>query len=308
VDLGPTGGGAAPLPSSTAFALGSGGFANKATVGVAKKVDKTVRENSKVTIPMELKTKGAAYFQGEITVEFAVFGSEGKVTGALQRGNGKVGTTIQMISRNGTQAVTTSFNLMGVVNKEGVYQGTFTATEISKNAGNCSGLFKAKKVPPPSPDSDEEEKAAPKPSPSPAAAAGSSSSGGSKKKGGASDEEEEEEEERLKKAAKDAKAKAKKEEEEKAKAEAEAAAAAAEAAAASGGGEDEASAEAKRLKKEAKRLAKQKAAEEEEARLAAEAAAEAEAAAVSFEFSPAPLIFFLHFPPTHQLLCFFYCA
>ena len=161
MDLGPTGGGAAPLPSSTAFALGSGGFANKATVGVAKKVDKAVRENSKVTIPMELKTKGAAYFHGEITVEFAVFGSEGKVTGALQKGNGKVFTTIQMVSRYGTQAVTTSFNLMGVVNKEGVYQGTFTATEISKNAGTCSGLFKANKVLPPSPDSDEEEKAAP---------------------------------------------------------------------------------------------------------------------------------------------------
>ena len=61
VDLGPTGGGAGPAPSSTALALGGGGFANKTAAKAPSKVDKSVRENSKVSIEMELKTKGAAF-------------------------------------------------------------------------------------------------------------------------------------------------------------------------------------------------------------------------------------------------------
>jgi hypothetical protein len=114
VDLGPPGG---TVASSTAAALQSAGFANKPAVrGAApQKADKTVREGDKRMLRMELKPKGTAYFQGEVSTEFALFGSEGKVTGAVQRGTGKVSTTIQMVSKVGANAVTTSFNLVGVV-------------------------------------------------------------------------------------------------------------------------------------------------------------------------------------------------
>jgi len=144
VDLGPAGGQAA---SSAAVALQSGGFGNKAGLrggGAARPADKSVREGDKRLLRMDLKPKGAAYFQGEVTSEFALFGAEGKVTGALQRGTGKVSTTIQMVSKQGANAVTTSFNLVGVLNRDGMYSGTFSACEISRSAGSCSGLFKAK--------------------------------------------------------------------------------------------------------------------------------------------------------------------
>lgn len=81
--------------------------------------------------PTPHQTKGGAYFQGECH-DFGQFGQEGKVTGAVQRSNGKVSATIQMIARGPSQAVTTSFNFVGFVNKEGVYSGTFSACEISK--------------------------------------------------------------------------------------------------------------------------------------------------------------------------------
>ena len=239
-----------------------------------------MRENSKVSVEMELKTKGAAYFQGEISKEFAVFGSEGKVTGALQRGTGKVSTTIQMVARSGTSAVTTSFNLVGVINKEGVYSGTFSATEISRNAGNCSGLFKGKRAEKSESeveDEKEEEKVK-----SPAAAKKTAAAAA------AAAEEDDEEEEEKKKAAAKAAAKEKKRKEE------EEAAAAAASPTAESTDADEAAAKAKR--KEEKRLAKQKAAEEEAAAEAA-AAAEAEAEAQAAVSAPLP-----RFPaPQHPL-------
>ena len=113
MDLGPPGGNAA---SSAAVALQSGGFAKPGVRSAAPgKADKAIREGDKRSLKMELKPKGAAYFQGEVTHEFALFGAEGKVTGAVQRGTGKVSTTIQMVSKQGANAVTTSFNLVGVV-------------------------------------------------------------------------------------------------------------------------------------------------------------------------------------------------
>jgi len=279
VDLGPTGGGAAPQVSSTAYALNSGGFANKSAAKAPSKVDKSIRENSKVSVEMDLKPKGQAYFQGEISSEFAVFGNEGKVTGALQRGTGKVSTTIQMVARNGANAVTTSFNLTGVINKDGVYQGNFSATEISRNAGNCSGLFKAK-AKEKTESEDEEEKAE--------AAAVSPKS----KAKAAKDEDSDDDDSAVK--TKAAAASKKKEEEE--------------AAAAAAAAEEEAAKE-KARKKEEKRLAKQRAAEEEAAAAAAAEEAEAEAqAAVSRLYCHWPffvpfeyLIILMH-PTQHQPL------
>ena len=41
-----------------------------------------------------------------------------------------------------TAGVTTSFNMVGQVTAEGVYQGTFSGCEISRNAGSVSGTFR----------------------------------------------------------------------------------------------------------------------------------------------------------------------
>ncbi len=39
--------------------------------------------------------------------------------------------------------MTTSFNLNGYMNSKGVFSGAFSASEISKSAGTCSGQFTA---------------------------------------------------------------------------------------------------------------------------------------------------------------------
>ncbi len=71
-----------------------------------------VKAGSKMSIVLDLKPKGAAYFQGECP-EFAQFGKEGKVTGALQRSLGRVNMTLQIVSA--VTKVTTSFNFVGAV-------------------------------------------------------------------------------------------------------------------------------------------------------------------------------------------------
>lgn len=99
--------------------------------------DGMVRTGSRVEVWLHLQPKGAAYFQGTCA-SFGQFGKEGKVTGALQRSIGKINMTVQMVNNK----VTTSFNFVGLMNKSGIYQGTFSGCEISKNAGSVSGVFK----------------------------------------------------------------------------------------------------------------------------------------------------------------------
>jgi hypothetical protein len=63
---------------------------------------------------------------------------DGKITGSVQRTNGKVNMTIQMVAMKQT----TSFNFVGLMNESGVLMGTFSGCEISKSAGTVSGTFK----------------------------------------------------------------------------------------------------------------------------------------------------------------------
>jgi hypothetical protein len=80
---------------------------------------------------------------GIVVSEFAHFGEEGKVTGTITRSSGKIGCTFQMVAKAGAKDMTTSFNLNGYMNSKGVFSGAFSASEISKSAGSCSGQFTA---------------------------------------------------------------------------------------------------------------------------------------------------------------------
>lgn len=108
--------------------------------------DGYVRAGSRVTVGCNLKPKGGAYFQGECPT-FGQFGQDGKITGSTQRINGRVTITLQMINRirdgGSSSTITTSFNLTGTLNKEGVLTGSFTACEISKTANSFAGAFRA---------------------------------------------------------------------------------------------------------------------------------------------------------------------
>lgn len=107
--------------------------------------DGYVRAGSRVTINCNLKPKGGSYFQGDCP-SFGQFGQDGKITGSTQRTTGRVTITLQMINRardKSTATVTTSFNLTGTMNKDGVLSGSFTACEISKTANSFAGTFKA---------------------------------------------------------------------------------------------------------------------------------------------------------------------
>ena len=114
---------------------GRGGKRRRST-----KPDSTLKPGSKRRAIMELHPKGKAYFRGNCR-ELNPFGKDGKITGSIQRMNGQVSTQLQLKSANG---VTTSFNLVGRVNKEGTYLGTFSGCEIAKSAGAVSGTFEAK--------------------------------------------------------------------------------------------------------------------------------------------------------------------
>ena len=151
-----------------------------------------VRAGSSVEVALQLKTKGAAYFQGECPA-LCQFGRDGKVTGALQRTSGKVNMTIQM-SNNKTM---TSFNFVGMVNAAGRFSGTFSGCEISKNAGSVSGVFSGHRVEDPAEaaaaeaaggEAGEEEGAAA----APAAAGGKKKGKAPKKQEPTSSEEDEE--------------------------------------------------------------------------------------------------------------------
>jgi hypothetical protein len=123
-----------------------GAFKPTAKVGSTSKETKSVsdlvvRTGSKFKLKLALEMKGAAYFKGDVP-EFAQFGKEGKVTGAIQRTLGKVNMTVQMVK----DKVTTSFNFVGMMNSAGVLSGSFSGCEISKAAGSCNGSFTMSKV------------------------------------------------------------------------------------------------------------------------------------------------------------------
>ena len=118
---------------------GAGGGARGGAAGSGKLRSKAdVKPGAKATVAFNLEKKGGSYFKGT-SGEFSPFGREGNVTGSLQRMNGKVNMQVQLVN---TAGVTTSFNMVGQVTAEGVYQGTFSGCEISRNAGSVSGTFR----------------------------------------------------------------------------------------------------------------------------------------------------------------------
>jgi hypothetical protein len=97
-----------------------------------------VRAGSSVEVALQLKTKGAAYFQGECPA-LCQFGRDGKVTGALQRTSGKVNMTIQM-TNNKTM---TSFNFVGMVNAAGKFTGTFSGCVPERSSARVACASRA---------------------------------------------------------------------------------------------------------------------------------------------------------------------
>ena len=65
---------------------------------------------------------------------------DGKLTGSIQKANGRVNATIQVVHT--ATKVTTSFNFVGLMSGGGVLQGNFSGCEISKTAGSVAGIFK----------------------------------------------------------------------------------------------------------------------------------------------------------------------
>ena len=141
-------------------AAGAGGAKGGAML---KKSD--VKPGCKAKVQCQLTKKGGSYFKGT-SEEFMPFGKEGNITGSLQRMSGKVNMQMQLVNTTG---VTTSFNLVGLVTKDKVCQGTFSGCEISRNAGSVSGTFQmwpegveepAESMPPPADAAPTEEAAA----------------------------------------------------------------------------------------------------------------------------------------------------
>ena len=83
--------------------------------------ESNIASGARLYVELDLETKGAAYFKGTIK-NFGPFGNEGKVTGALQRGAGKVTMTIAVV--NTESRITTTFNCQGMVRGGG---GAFPA-------------------------------------------------------------------------------------------------------------------------------------------------------------------------------------
>ena len=113
-----------------------------------------IAAGARLYVELDLETKGAAYFKGTIK-NFGPFGTEGKVTGALQRGAGKVTMTISVV--NVDSRITTTFNCQGMMNGEGMFMGAFSGCEISKSAGAISGIFKGRRNDAIASGSDEDE-------------------------------------------------------------------------------------------------------------------------------------------------------
>jgi hypothetical protein len=67
----------------------------------------------------------------------------GKVNGSLQRASGKIAMTIQIVN---AAKVTTSFNFAGMMDSSGSFVGTFSGTEISRNAGTVTGGFRGSRM------------------------------------------------------------------------------------------------------------------------------------------------------------------
>jgi hypothetical protein len=110
---------------------GAKGKARRSTQGPLK-------AGSVMSVRVDLAPKGASYFRGSCE-SMGQFGRDGQVTGSLQRTNGKVTMQIQVKS----SGLTTSFSFIGAVNKEGKFIGTFSGSEIAKEAGGVSGTFEA---------------------------------------------------------------------------------------------------------------------------------------------------------------------
>lgn len=69
------------------------------------------------------------------------FGRDGKVTGSIQKLSGKISLQFQIASFG----VTTSFNLNGLLSKDGELVGQFSGCEMTKVSGTVSGVFRAAK-------------------------------------------------------------------------------------------------------------------------------------------------------------------
>lgn len=137
--------------SSGAAAAARGGKRAAGGGGAQKRRNIEVGKTERVM--MELEKKGASYFKG-VCPEFHPFGANGNITGSLQKINGKVSLQMQLVNAAG---VTTSFNLVGAVATGGVYMGTFSGCEISRQAGSVTGIFKAKRIIASDGDGEDEE-------------------------------------------------------------------------------------------------------------------------------------------------------
>jgi hypothetical protein len=125
------------LPGATA----AGGAANLIAPGKKKKRRSTapnvITVGARRSVDCSLAKKGKGYFNGSST-SLLPFGAEGAVSGSLQRISGKVQF---QLSYTNIESVTMQLNFTGVVNKRGEVVGTFTGTEIARDAGVVGGTF-----------------------------------------------------------------------------------------------------------------------------------------------------------------------
>lgn len=125
------------LPGATA----AGGAANLIAPGKKKK-NRTVAANvvsvgCRRSVDCVLSKKGTGYFNGSSTA-LLPFGAEGTVSGSLQRISGKVQF---QLSYTNVEGITMQLNFTGVVNKKLQVVGSFTGTEIARDAGVVAGTF-----------------------------------------------------------------------------------------------------------------------------------------------------------------------
>lgn len=125
------------LPGATA----AGGAANLIAPGKKKKrrsvAPNVVSVGCRRSVDCTLQKKGTGYFKGSST-SLLPFGAEGSVSGSLQRISGKVQF---QLSYTNVEGVTMQLNFTGVVNKKMQVVGTFTGTEIAREAGVVAGTF-----------------------------------------------------------------------------------------------------------------------------------------------------------------------
>ena len=125
------------LPGATA----AGGAANLIAPGKKKKrrsgAQAALVPGARRSVDAELQKKGSGYFKGTCTA-LSPFGDEGTLNGSLQRMTGKVQFQLTFTNAAG---ITMQINLTGVVNKKREVVGTFSGTEIAKDAGTVAGTF-----------------------------------------------------------------------------------------------------------------------------------------------------------------------